>query len=83
MAAGRPVVCCAGAAWPITDGVNGLVVPDNDADAFAAAVLRLMDTPKLRRDLGRAARETVLRENAPDTVARQIEGVIQKAMDGA
>ncbi len=81
MAAGRPVVCCASAAWPITDGVNGLVVPDNDADAFSAAVLRLMDSSKLRRDLGRAARETVLRENAPDTVARQIEGVIRKAIE--
>jgi glycosyltransferase involved in cell wall biosynthesis len=81
MAAGRPVVCCASAAWPISDGVNGLVVPDNDADAFAAAVLRLMDSPRLRRELGRVARETVLRENAPDIVAHQIEGVIQKAMD--
>ncbi len=83
MAAGRPVVACASAAWPITDGVNGLVVADNDTDAFAMAVLRLMDSPRLRRELGRAARETVLRENAPDTVARQIGSVIQKVMDGA
>ncbi len=81
MVAGRPIVCCASSAWPITDGVNGLVVPDNDAEAFAAAVLRLMDSPRLRRELGRAARETVLRENAPDTVARQIEAVIQDAMN--
>jgi len=82
MVAGRPVVCCASAAWPVTDGVNGLVVPDNDAEAFAAAALRLMDSPRLRRDLGRAARETVLRENAPGVVARQIETAVQKAMDG-
>ena len=83
MAAGRPVVSCASAAWPITDGVNGLVVPDNDAEAFGAAVLRLMEAPKLRRELGRAARETIQRENAPHLVARQIERVIEEAIDEA
>ncbi len=82
MAAGKPVVACASAAWPITDGINGLVVADNDADAFAAAVLRLMDSPKLRRELGRAARETILRENAPHLVARQLERAIQEAVEG-
>ncbi len=82
MAAGRPVVACASAAWPIIDGVHGLVVPDNDAGAFAAAILRLSESPKLRRELGRAAREAVLRENAPHLVARQLERVILEAMAG-
>jgi glycosyltransferase involved in cell wall biosynthesis len=83
MAAGRPVVACASAAWPITDGLNGLVVADNDAEAFAAAVLRLVEAPKLRRELGRAARETVHRENASHLVARQLERVITEAVDEA
>jgi glycosyltransferase involved in cell wall biosynthesis len=83
MAAGRPVVACASAAWPLTDGLNGLVVPDNDAEAFADAILRLVESPKLRRDLGRAAREAVLRDNAPHLVARQIERVIEEAVGEA
>lgn len=79
MAAGRPVVACAGAAWPITDGVNGVVVPDNDREAFARALLRLMDQPRLRAELGRNARATILREHDPGTVGRQIEGVLMAA----
>ncbi len=72
MAAGRPVVACAGAAWPLEDGVNGLVVPDHDADAFAAAIVRLMDDWKLRHELGRAARETVLRHHSPAAFAETV-----------
>lgn len=80
MAAGRPVAACAGAAWPLKDGENGLVVPDNDANALAAALVRLMDQPRLRRDLGRAARATVLGEHHPETVARRLETVFLEAL---
>jgi len=80
MAAGRPVAACAGAAWPLKDGENGLVVPDNDAGALAAALVRLMDQPRLRRDLGRAARATILTEHHPETVARRLETVFLEAL---
>ncbi|MBW7864240.1 MAG: glycosyltransferase family 4 protein [Candidatus Hydrogenedentes bacterium] len=83
MAAGRAVVACAGAAWPITDGVNGLVVPDNDREAFARALLRLMDQPRLRAELGQNARATILHEHDPGAVGRQIEQVLLEAADMA
>jgi glycosyltransferase involved in cell wall biosynthesis len=44
----------------VRDGVNGLLVPVRDADAMAAAAQRLMDDAALRRQLGGAARQTVL-----------------------
>jgi glycosyltransferase involved in cell wall biosynthesis len=46
----------------ITDGVNGLLVPAGDAAALATAIHTLLDDAALRQQLGRNARETILRE---------------------
>lgn len=75
MAAGMPVVACAGCAHPITHEENGLIVPDDDAGAFAAALLRLLRDVALRRKLGHQARETVARQYAPERVAAIINSV--------
>ncbi len=40
----------------VTDGVDGLLVPVKDANALAAAILRLQGDADLRRRLGAAAR---------------------------
>ena len=42
----------------VQDGVNGLVVPVNDVDAFAEATIRLLEDHKLRFELGLRARQT-------------------------
>jgi glycosyltransferase involved in cell wall biosynthesis len=57
MAAGKPVVATGVSAIPevIEDGVNGLLFPSGDADAFAAALLRFEDMA-LRGAFGRAGR---------------------------
>jgi glycosyltransferase involved in cell wall biosynthesis len=78
MAAGRATVACAGAAHPLTDGVDGLVVPDDDAEAFAGALLRLLRDGELRRRLGAQARETALRAHAPERVAEALEAVLME-----
>jgi glycosyltransferase involved in cell wall biosynthesis len=56
MARGLPVVACAGSAAALRHGETGWVVPDGDAEAFAAALLELLRDPALRRRLGDAAR---------------------------
>ncbi|MDT0630182.1 glycosyltransferase family 1 protein [Rubrivirga sp. S365] len=59
MASGLAVVCAdaAGSRSLVTDGVTGLLCPPRNADAFEAAVRRLLDRPALRADLGGAARD--------------------------
>ena len=60
LAAGRAVVATRVAGIPdvIRDGENGLLVPERDPAALAAAVDRLRREPETRRLLGAAARRT-------------------------
>ncbi|MDX9972951.1 MAG: glycosyltransferase family 4 protein [FCB group bacterium] len=80
MAAGKASVACRSAAHPLHDGVTGLVVQDNDAEAFADALLRLLKDPALRQTLGRAARTTALNAHHPDTIAACIEETYARAI---
>ena len=43
----------------VEDGRNGLLVPQRDADALAAAIERLATDPRLGSALGRAGRAKV------------------------
>ncbi|OAN54071.1 glycosyl transferase [Paramagnetospirillum marisnigri] len=58
-AAAKPVVACAsqGPRQLIRDGVDGLLVPVDDADALAAAIRRLMAEPDTARALAAAGRQ--------------------------
>ncbi|MBI2435401.1 MAG: glycosyltransferase family 4 protein [Candidatus Hydrogenedentes bacterium] len=75
MAAGMAIVACQSAAYPLTDGENGLVVADDDPQAFAEALLSLLTTPNLRRELGQRARETIARDHQPEKTAEKLEAV--------
>jgi glycosyltransferase involved in cell wall biosynthesis len=59
MALARPIVASAVGGIPemIEDGVSGLLVPSDDADALAAALVSLLRDPARRARLGAAARE--------------------------
>jgi len=46
----------------IRNEIDGLLVPPSDEAALAAAIVRLMDDPDLRRRLGPAARQRVLKD---------------------
>jgi glycosyltransferase involved in cell wall biosynthesis len=64
LACGLPAVCtdCAGGVRDIIeDGVNGMLVPKNDAGALARALNRLMTDEAERRRLGHRAPEVVER----------------------
>lgn len=62
MAAGLPTVVSAIGGTPdmIEDGVDGLLVPQRDEEAIAAALRRLAADPALRARIGQAARKTAL-----------------------
>lgn len=61
MAAGKPVIATrvGGSPEQIIDGVTGLLVPPQDAGAIAQALLRLLRSPGLRREMGTAAQRHV------------------------
>ena len=61
MAAGLPVVTEAVGEYGriVEDGVSGLLVPSGDEEAFAAAVIRLLQDANLRQRMGQAARQRV------------------------
>jgi glycosyltransferase involved in cell wall biosynthesis len=76
MATGTPLVATTGGAIPEVAGPDGetcLAVPPGDSGALAAALSRLLGDEELRRRLGHAGRERVLRHF---TWARAAEGTV-------
>jgi colanic acid/amylovoran biosynthesis glycosyltransferase len=69
MASGAPVVATHHGGIPeaVTDGASGLLVPENDAGALAAAMLRVMENDDLARSLAEQGRRVV--ENKFDRAA--------------
>jgi glycosyltransferase involved in cell wall biosynthesis len=58
MASGLPVIVTPrGPDHVVRDGIDGFVVPPNDADAIAHRLLELRADPDLRRQMGGSARE--------------------------
>jgi glycosyltransferase involved in cell wall biosynthesis len=64
LAAGVPVVATRVGGTPevVDDGVNGYLVPPGDARTLAERISSLVDSADLRRRMGAAGRERVLRE---------------------
>ena len=80
MAAGKAIVACESAAYPLVREINGLVVPDNDVLVFAQAVLRLLTNSALRSRLGLSARKTAAQHHNPETIAAAIEGIYSQLL---
>lgn len=74
MSCGTPVVGVAegGVLETVIDGENGRLV-DRDAECFAKSVQKLLDEPGLRRQLGRQARDHVLKNWTWDQATAELE----------
>lgn len=85
MGAARPIVASRVAGIPevIDDGEHGLLVPERDADALAAAIVRLLDDRALAERMGAAARRRVLEELTWDATAARFEAAYVRALDRA
>ena len=59
-------------------GETGFVVPSSDEGAFVAAVVRLCRDRALRDNMGRAAREHVVRNFSLPAVASQLERLLSR-----
>ena len=75
MATALPVIATDVGGIPevVRDGVNGRLVPPDDADALADAVLGFMDDPAAAAALGRAARADVERHYTLDRMVERFE----------
>lgn len=82
MALGRPVVGTEGGGLSevVRDGVTGLIVPQRDPDALAAALEGLLADPSLRERMGEAGRGRVRERFAIAGHAWQICLMYEQAM---
>jgi glycosyltransferase involved in cell wall biosynthesis len=75
MAAGKPVVSFEGSAKHLVDGEHGVVVADNDTEAFAAAIDQLLADTAFASRLGEAGRRMVRSRLSWSAAANEIEAV--------
>lgn len=82
MAAGLPIVATRVSAIPevVEDAVTGLLVPSDDDDALAKAMIRVLEDRVLAERLGRAGRERLDREFSVTRMARAIERIYCDAL---
>jgi glycosyltransferase involved in cell wall biosynthesis len=79
MRAGLPVVATSvnGIPEEIEDGKTGFLVPRQDAKTLAEALLKLIQTPEIRQQMGEAAREKFLLEFTIDRMVNETRNVYQ------
>jgi glycosyltransferase involved in cell wall biosynthesis len=80
---GKPCIGGAAGGTPevIEDGVTGLLVPYGDVAALEAALVRLLESPELRRAMGRAGRERLLREFTYERFRDRLRGYLAEWLD--
>lgn len=80
MVRGRPVVATRVGGIPeiIEDGVSGLLVPPSNVSALAEALTRVLGSPQLQNDLGRAAQQ---RASRLFTAERQVSEMLDTFRD--
>ncbi len=83
MASEVPVVASAigGIAEIVQDGINGLLVPERDPEAIAAAVQRIIDEPDLGGRLAENAKTQVMERHSPDVWWRYVERLYERARE--
>ena len=81
MAMGVPVIASRVSGIPelVADGLNGVLVEPDDAEALAAALIRLLSEPALCASLGCHGRRTVLEQFDNDRNLRQLCALLREA----
>ena len=80
MACGTPVIAtrCGGPEDYVIDGQTGLLVPNDDPEAFAAGAVRCLEDEGLRRTLGRNAAAHIRERFSFEVVGRQFFEVYEE-----
>jgi phosphatidylinositol alpha-1,6-mannosyltransferase len=79
---GRPAVVSgeSGLAEAVAHGQTGLLVPENDPQATAQAILRLLGDDELRAQLGRQARQRALNEQTWSSRAARYDRLLRQIL---
>lgn len=82
MASGLPIIATSATAIPelIQHGKTGLLVPWNDVNALAEAIITLLDNPEMAKSMGQAGRKRVEQMFTWDKTARQMEELILQTL---
>ncbi len=83
MRAGKAIVATdvGGNTESVRDGKEGLVVPSKDPSALAGALVKLIESPSLRKELGNHARERFEREFTEEVMKRNLVKVMKEVYD--
>jgi glycosyltransferase involved in cell wall biosynthesis len=84
MASGRPVIAVNshGPAEIVDPGETGWLVPGDDRDALADALVEAVNDPEERRRRGARAREVALERYAWPSLAERVAAVYEAALRG-
>ncbi len=84
MAAGRPVVAtrCGGTEEVIVDGATGYLVPPDDPEALAGAILKVLNDPEGAGQMGLRGLQHVRDHFAARRVSRRYEALYQEVLEG-
>ncbi|MBI5963251.1 MAG: glycosyltransferase family 4 protein [Chloroflexi bacterium] len=82
MSAGLPVVATQveGVDEVVKDGEHGFLVPVENSEALADAILQLLDNRRLRREMGEAAKAHILEQYTEDIMCEQYFQIITKLL---
>lgn len=69
-----------GNAEALTEGVNGFLVENEDPEAMADRLLRLLRDPNLRREMGQAARRTVESRFSMSAMMTRLAGIYDELL---
>lgn len=85
MSSGLPVVTtrCGGIPHVVPEGECGLLVPERDPAALRAAIRELVESPSLRRELGRKAREHARERYSVEVLGERFHRICRAAADRA
>ncbi|AXY68618.2 glycosyltransferase family 4 protein [Thermosynechococcus sichuanensis E542] len=78
-ACGLPVIAtrCGGPEEIIEDGRTGILIPIDDVDACANAMIQLCSDPRLAQQMGRAAKANVFSKFSRDTFQNQLSKLLE------
>ena len=83
MAGGLPVVATRHGGIPeaVTDGVNGLLVPERDDEGLAKSLFRMVQDPACWKAMGASASQTVAKEFAQPRQTESLESAYFEAIE--